>query len=97
MSTPTPTLVLADTLDITAAGDLHKALMAARGGPLTLEASAVRRIGGQCLQVLLAGRAAWAADGQSFELREPSTELLDGLALLGADDLATPQITALQD
>lgn len=97
MSALAPTMVLADTLDITAAGDLHKALLAVRGGPLTLDASAVRRIGGQCLQILLAARDAWAADGQPFELREPSAELLDGLALLGADDLATPQITALQD
>jgi anti-anti-sigma regulatory factor len=49
-------LILADCLDLTAAAPLKAQLLAARGTPLSLDASAVRRIGAQCLQVLLAAR-----------------------------------------
>jgi chemotaxis protein CheX len=81
-------LMLADCLDLTAATPLARDLLAASGAPIALDGSAVRRIGGQCLQVLLAGQAAWAADGMAFEVVNPSPELTDGLALMGAIGLA---------
>lgn len=89
MSEP-KTLVLAGSLDMTAAGPLHRELLAARGGPVTLDGAEVRRTGGLCLQVLLAAESAWAADGQPFEVVNPSPEFAEGLALLGAAHLAPP-------
>jgi len=82
------TLVLADSLDLTAAAPLTAELLAARGAALSLDASAVRRVGAQCLQVLLAGQAAWAADGQTFDVINPSPEFADGLAQMGCFSLA---------
>jgi chemotaxis protein CheX len=81
-------LALTDCLDLTAAAPLTAELLAARGAPVSLDGSAVRRIGGQCLQVLLAAQAAWATDGLAFEVVNPSPELADCLALMGAIGLA---------
>ncbi len=82
-------LTLGDSLDMTAAGPLHKELLARRGQPVSLDASQVRRIGGQCLQVLLSAQATWAADGAEFQITDASTEFADGLALMGAAHLAS--------
>ena len=38
--------------------------------------------------VLLSAQATWAADGQLFEIVEASPEFTDGLALMGASQLA---------
>lgn len=83
------TLNLGDSLDMTAAGPLHKELLGRRGQPVTLDASQVRRIGGQCLQVLLSAQSTWAADGAEFQIVDPSPEFADGLALMGAAHLAS--------
>jgi chemotaxis protein CheX len=81
-------LVLADSLDLTAAAPLAASLLAARGGPATLDASGVQRLGAQCLQVLLAARALWSSDGQPWRLIDPSPEFSDAAALMGCPDLA---------
>ena len=80
---------LADCLDMTAAGPLHRELMARRGQPVSLDGANVRRIGGQCLQVLLSAQSTWAADGQAFEIVNPTPEFTDGLALLGCIGLVS--------
>jgi chemotaxis protein CheX len=82
-------LRLAAALDLNAAAPLAAELLARRGQPLALDGAHVARIGGQCLQVLLAARATWAADGRPFSLIEPSSDLLDALTLLGAADLCS--------
>jgi len=78
------TVRLAATLDLKAAAPLLRELTAARGADLALEAGDVRRLGGQCLQVLLAAQAAWARDGHALEIREPSPAFVEGVALMGA-------------
>jgi chemotaxis protein CheX len=83
------TVALGDNLDMNAAAPLTAELRAARGAPLALDASAVRRVGGQCLQVLLTAQATWAADGHAFEITTPSPEFAEGVALMGAADLAS--------
>lgn len=83
----TQTVTLGDALDMTAAGPLVRELLGHRGQPLALNASGVRRLGGQCLQVLLSAQATWAADGQPFDVVEPSPEFTEGLALMGAAEL----------
>lgn len=86
---------LADTLDMTAAGPLTAALRARRGQPVTLDASNVRRVGGQCLQVLLSAEATWSADGHAFAIVDPSPDFAEGVALMGAAWLGNP--SAVQD
>lgn len=92
------TLILADSLDMTAAGPLHKALLERRGQAIMIDASQVRRIGGQCLQVLLSAQATWAADGAAFQITDPTSEFADGLALMGASQLApASDLSLVQD
>ena len=88
-------LVLADSLDMTAAAPLATQLLAARGAPVLLDASAVRRVGAQCLQVLLAAQAAWATEGLAFDIIDPSPEFSDGLVLMGAANLCAPAVQDL--
>lgn len=86
---------LAPSLDMTAAGPLTQALLAQRGQRVALDASDVRRVGGQCLQVLLSAETTWAADGQAFQVVDPSPEFAEGVALMGAAWLGHP--SAVQD
>jgi chemotaxis protein CheX len=86
--TPLAPLVLAGSLDLTAAAPLAAELLAARGKPATLDASGVQRLGAQCLQVLLAARALWSSDGQPWRLVDASPEFTDAAALMGCPHLA---------
>jgi anti-anti-sigma regulatory factor len=76
-------------LDQKAAQALAETLLAARGRPVRLDGAAVQRLGGQSLQVLLAGARAWAEDGLGFVIAPCSSELGAGLALFGADEKLT--------
>jgi chemotaxis protein CheX len=77
-------LRLGQVLDLNAAGPLANEFLTLRGRDLDVDASAVERLGAQCLQVLLSARATWDADGAAFSLISPSTEFSSTLALLGA-------------
>ena len=77
------TLTLAPVLDITAAAALHAALLARRGAPLGLDAADVRRLGGQCLQLLVSARKTWDADGLALIFTATSPAFDRDLALLG--------------
>ncbi len=56
-------------------------------GPIALDASEVRHVSGQALQVLLAAQRLAAQSERSFELVAPSQALQDKLRLLGASFL----------
>ncbi|RRN60648.1 STAS domain-containing protein, partial [Caulobacter sp. 602-1] len=58
-------IALPETLDLKAAAPLKAAFLERRGTAITVEADQVRRLGGLCLQVLLAARKAWDQDGQA--------------------------------
>ncbi|WP_374469869.1 STAS domain-containing protein [Phenylobacterium sp.] len=77
-------LDLAPVLDLKAATPLAQALIALRGRDVTVNASAVERMGAQCFQVLLSARNTWAEDGAKFAVTEPSDSFVEILALLGA-------------
>jgi chemotaxis protein CheX len=83
---------LAPVLDFAAAVPLRDDLLAQRGQDLELDAAAVSRVGGQCLQVLLAAQRSWTADGRAFRLINVSDACRDALAitqaraLLGAEE-----------
>ncbi len=82
MSAP---LALPAHLDLVAAAPLRSEILARRGQPLDLDGSAVQRLGGLCLQVLLSARAAWTADNQPFRLLAPSQALSEAISTLGAE------------
>jgi chemotaxis protein CheX len=77
------TVHLPEILDIRAASPLTGELLNARGRHLTIDASNVRKLGAQCVQVLLSARATWTADGYSLVVIEPSESFLDSLQTLG--------------
>jgi len=83
----TAVLPLAPVLDLNAAEPLRQSLMLLRGRAVTLDASRVTRLGGLCLQVLLAARAAWAEEGRAFALGSVSAEFADQMALFGNPEL----------
>jgi chemotaxis protein CheX len=78
------TLVLAENLDLSAAGPLHGDLSRLRGHAVTVDAANVERLGALCLQVLLAAARAWAADGQPFTVAASSASFDATVALFGA-------------
>ncbi len=81
------TMTLPTVLDLAAAGPLQSALLALRGRPATIDASEVQRMGGLCLQVLLAARNMWAADGHGFALNHASQAFTEATTLMAAGPL----------
>ena len=74
---------LPPVLDLKTATALQQQFLAVRGRPLRVDASQVERLGGLGLQILLAAKASWAADGHHLVIDPISKELSAGLALLG--------------
>ena len=74
-------------LDLQAAEPLRAELMALRGRPLNMDASQVARMGGLCLQVILAARNTWAADGVSIHVDQPSEAFIEQLGAFGNPEL----------
>ena len=81
-------VALADILDLTEARPLADALAAVRGRPVQINAFAVERLGALCLQVLVAARRTWAADGAAFSIVGASPAFAEQSARLGAPGLA---------
>ncbi|HWA62298.1 MAG TPA: STAS domain-containing protein [Caulobacteraceae bacterium] len=79
-------LTLGPVLDLRAAGALRADLLEKRGQAMVLDASGVERMGGLCLQVLLAAQAAWAEDGLPFTIASPSEGFREAVRLLGAGE-----------
>ena len=74
---------LPEVLDLTAAAPLTKQLLSFRGLDLSIDASRVTRLGGQCLQVLLSCVATWKADGAKLDLVQASDEFVEALRQFG--------------
>jgi chemotaxis protein CheX len=85
---------LPDSLGSAAARPLADELLAARGAPLTLGAGSVRRLGAQCVQVMLSAAATWRADGFALGIDSPTPEFHEALRLLG---LSVEAVTAHAD
>lgn len=84
---------LAEVLDLSAAAPLAATLLARRKKATVIDASNVQRLGGQCLQVLLAAAATWKDDQAVFRIDAMSEEFREGLRLLGA----TPEMFSTGD
>ena len=76
-------LLLPEVLDLTAAAPLAQSFLSRRGTELSVDASRVRRVGAQCLQVILAAATTWQADGLRLSLDKPTEEFVEGTRLLG--------------
>lgn len=79
----TDEIELPPVLDLVAASGLLENILERRGQNLLLNGAAVQRLGGQCLQVLLAARATWAADEQVLRLQNLSEDFIASLELMG--------------
>lgn len=80
---PPQRLELPEILDLKAAAPLLAEFLQCRGGDLCVDASKVRRLGAQCLQVLLSAGLTWKADAAALCFTDPSPDFLDGLSKLG--------------
>jgi anti-anti-sigma regulatory factor len=76
-------LMLPDCLDSAAAITIKDMLLTQRGNAIAVDASQVRRVGVQSLQVLVAAARSWQRDGLSYRLENPSSEFLETIALVG--------------
>lgn len=83
-------LALDPMLDLRAAEPLKAQLLAVRGQETALDVSAVERLGGLCLQVLLSAIQTWRADGQALTFINVSEAFASQWSALGASasDLA---------
>jgi chemotaxis protein CheX len=75
-------------LDLKMASSLRDQFVSRRGSALRVDASRVERLGGLCLQVLIAARAAWAEDRQELMFDDLSSDLQAGLAVFGVPPVA---------
>ncbi|MBB4002505.1 MAG: STAS domain-containing protein [Aurantimonas endophytica] len=85
---------LSAVLDLKAAGPLCDQLVELRGKPIVLDASGVSKVGGQCVQVLLAAAATWQADAVSFKIAEPSEAFRNSVELMGLSGTLSDRDTA---
>jgi len=79
-------LLLDPVLDMRAAAPLKAALAERRGKPVELDASKVQRLGGLCLQVLIAARRAWHEEEQPLVIGHRSEAFTTALRLFGATE-----------
>lgn len=78
-----PPFQLPERFDSAAASGVLEAFKLHRGTALTVDASSVRRVGAQGLQILLSATRTWQADGQALSLENASAELIEAVHLLG--------------
>ncbi|MDY6925450.1 MAG: STAS domain-containing protein, partial [Pseudomonadota bacterium] len=81
-------ITLAAVLDIQSAEGLRLELLENRGQPLTVDGSAVERLGGLCLQVLMSAMQTWTADGHAFVVSPASDAFVDQWNAFGAPAMA---------
>jgi chemotaxis protein CheX len=77
-------LHLEPVLDLSAAERLLERLLELRGRPLDIDASAVERLGGLSLQVLMSAQKTWAADGCEIRFASVSRAFDQAWALFAA-------------
>lgn len=81
-------IALPALLDLRAAVALRDDMLALRGQAVTLDASAVERLGGLALQVLLSAAKTWAVDGCPLAISPASDAFADQCRAFGALSLA---------
>ena len=84
-------ITLPASLDIQYAETLRSQLLALRGQPVSVDGSAVERLGGLCLQVLISAQQSWARDGHSLIIDRVSAAFANQWNTFGADPLSALQ------
>lgn len=79
------TLNLAAVLDLNEASALRDKLLSLRGHDLSIDASAVERVGALCAQVLMAAEKTWDQDTQSLTFSKVSDAFQKTMQLIGVD------------
>jgi chemotaxis protein CheX len=89
----TPSLTLPRVLDLSAASRVKAAILERRGEPVVLDASEVERLGGLCVQVLLAARAEWRMKGHELRIERASDAFVEAAQLMAAHErlVAVPE------
>ena len=77
-------ILLPENLDLGGASAFAGQLLGLRGENLGLDASAVQRLSGVGLEVLVAAALQWRADGKTLEITGWSEAALQALETLGA-------------
>ena len=80
----TAVVVLAPVLDLRAAEPVRGERLGPPGRPVRLDGSAVERLGGLCLQLLLSAIRTWRADGQALTFINASKALTTQWSAFGA-------------
>jgi chemotaxis protein CheX len=83
----TASVTLPAVLDLQQAGPLRDQLLALRGQSVIVDGSAVERLGGLCLQVLISAQQTWARDGLSLVIDEASESFANQWNAFGASEL----------
>lgn len=78
-------IALAEVLDLNEAVELHGKLMSMRGKDVVVDASAVKRAGAQCIQVIFAAAKSWEEDKKSFKLEKVSDAFKATMQLAGVN------------
>lgn len=74
---------LPEIMDLNAAKELYDEIYEAMGKNISVDASIVNRMGGQCLQILLAAKISWERADHKFKIVNPSEGFIGSLGLLG--------------
>ena len=85
---------LPSVLDLSAVSSIQTELNGLRGKSLELDASGVERLGGICLQVLLAAKAAWETDEKEFRIVNPSEAFTTNARLMAASELVEQELAS---
>ena len=78
-------LSLAPVLDLNEANALHAELMSRKGSDVSIDASAVERVGALCAQVLMAGARSWEQDKHAFTFVKVSEPFMKTMQLIGVN------------
>lgn len=82
-------VVLPPVLDIQQAELLRAELLGLRGQSVMIDGSAVERLGGLCLQVLISAQQTWLRDGHGLIIDRVSDAFANQWNTFGAASLAT--------
>ncbi len=76
-------LVLPERFDSSTAASVLAEFKSHRGNTLIVDASAVRRVGAQSMQILVSASRTWRTDGNVLSVESPSADLIEAACLLG--------------
>jgi len=93
MTSPSQAAVvtLPAVLDIQQVEPIRAALLALRGRDVVVDGSAVERLGGLCLQVLISAQQSWVRDGHSLIIDRVSEAFANQWNTFGADPVSPLQ------